>query len=141
MRRIGASHPAFAKSKVLTRNENIVGQEISTKTISIHDPSGYGIARLNKFMLETSWLMVPDGMDMREAAVVAAQFKASFVKVKITRRVEIASLGPAGSRAAQSTSGAFMTKSPLTKCDGRRGETALWQRSGPVDCISLNSQD
>ena len=77
-------------------------------------PIGYALAHLNKSMLEISCLLVPDGIDTTEAvAAVAAQFQASYVKVKITRPAEVASLKRAGFQVAQPTWGAFMIK-PLT---------------------------
>ena len=77
-------------------------------------PLGYAFAHLNKSVLEISCLLVPTEIDTTEAvAAVVAQFKASYVKVKVTRPVEVASLRRAGFQVAQPTWGAFMVK-PLT---------------------------
>ncbi len=77
-------------------------------------PIGYALAHLNKSMLEISCLLVPAGIDTTEAvAAVAARLQASYVKVKITRPTEVASLKRAGFQVAQPTWGAFMLK-PLT---------------------------
>lgn len=75
---------------------------------------GYALARLKKSTLEISSLLLPQGIDATEAvAAVVAQFKASFIKVKITRPCEATSLARAGFQVAQPTWGAFMVK-PLT---------------------------
>ena len=75
---------------------------------------GYALTHLSKSMLEISCLLTPDGIDTTEAvAAVVAHFQASYVKVKITRPVEVASLKRAGFQVAQPTWGAFMVK-PLT---------------------------
>ena len=77
-------------------------------------PLGYVFAHLNNSMLEISCLLVPDGIDTTEAvAAVVAQFQTSYVKVKITRPIDVVSLGRAGFQVAQPTWGAFMVK-PLT---------------------------
>ncbi|MBI5033929.1 MAG: GNAT family N-acetyltransferase [Chloroflexi bacterium] len=77
-------------------------------------PLGYAFAHLNKSTLEINCLLVPTEIDTTEAvAAVVAQFKASYVKVKVTRPVEVASLKRAGFQVAQPTWGAFMLK-PLT---------------------------
>jgi GNAT superfamily N-acetyltransferase len=77
-------------------------------------PIGYALAHLDELIMEISCLLVPNEIDATEAvAAVAAQFQASYVKVKITRPVESASLRRAGFQVAQPTWGAFMVK-PLT---------------------------
>lgn len=77
-------------------------------------PIGYALAHLERSILEINCLLVPPEIDTTEAvAAVAAQFQASYVKVKITRPVECASLKRAGFQVAQPTWGAFMVK-PLT---------------------------
>lgn len=79
-----------------------------------NQPLGYAFAHLNKSVVEISCLLVPTEIDTTEAvAAVVAQFKASYVKVKVTRPVEVASLKRAGFQVAQPTWGAFMVK-PLT---------------------------
>lgn len=74
-------------------------------------PVGYALAHLNQTVLNISSLLVSDGIDMSEAvAAVAAELKASYIKVKINRPVEIESLKRAGFHVAQPTWGAIMLK-------------------------------
>ena len=75
---------------------------------------GYAFAHQNKLTLDISCLLIPDEIDVTEAvAAVVAQFHAAYIKVKITRPVEVARLTRAGFQIAQPTWGAFMIK-PLT---------------------------
>jgi GNAT superfamily N-acetyltransferase len=74
-------------------------------------PVGYALAHLNKPVLNISSLLVSDGIDTSEAvAAVVAELKASYVKVKINRPVEIKCLRRAGFHVAQPTWGAIMLK-------------------------------
>jgi len=77
-------------------------------------PVGYAIARISKSILNISSLLLSKGIDVTEAvAAVVNELKTEYVKVKITRPVEIASLQRAGYQVAHPTWGAFMLK-PLT---------------------------
>jgi hypothetical protein len=77
-------------------------------------PVGYALARVNKSVLSISSMLLPNGTDATEAvAAVANELKATYVKVKVSRPVDIASLRQAGYQIAHPTWGAFMLK-PLT---------------------------
>ena len=75
---------------------------------------GYALARLNKSILEISSLLLASYIEPTEAvAAVVSKIKSQYVKVKITRPVEISSLQCAGYQVAHPTWGAIMMK-PLT---------------------------
>ena len=77
-------------------------------------PVGYAIAKRNKSILDISSLLLTLDTDVTEAvAAIVIEVKTPYVKVKITRPVEIASLEQAGYRVAHPTWGAFMLK-PLS---------------------------
>jgi len=76
-----------------------------------HRPIGYVITQKDKSFLTISSLILTLGTDISEAvAAVVNEIKTDYVKVKITRPVEIASLKRAGYRVAHPTWGAFMLK-------------------------------
>ena len=87
-------------------------------------PVGYAIAQKNKSILNISSLLLTLDTDVTEAvAAVVNEVKTAYVKVKITRPVEIASLRRAGYLIAHPTWGAFMLKPLLpdvTVDDARR---------------------
>ena len=73
---------------------------------------GYAIAKKSKTLLNISSLLLSIDTDLVEAvAAVVNELKTPYVKVKITRPVEIASLQSAGYQVAHPTWGAFMLKS------------------------------
>ena len=75
-------------------------------------PVGYALAHVNKSMLNISSLLLTIDTDVTEAvAAVVNELKTTYVKVKITRPIEIDSLRLAGYRVAHPTWGAFMLKS------------------------------
>jgi len=77
-------------------------------------PIGYALVQKSKSILNISNLLLSKGIDVTEAvAAVVNELKTEYVKVKITRPVEIASLQHAGYQVAHPTWGAFMLK-PLT---------------------------
>jgi GNAT superfamily N-acetyltransferase len=74
-------------------------------------PIGYALARIDKDILDVSSVLLYPGVDITEAvAAIANEMKSSYVKVKITRPIEIASLREAGYQVAHPTWGAFMLK-------------------------------
>jgi len=74
-------------------------------------PVGYAISQRNKSILNISSLLLPRDVDVTEAvAAVVNEIKAPYVKVKISRPIEIASLRHAGFKVAQPTWGGFMLK-------------------------------
>jgi GNAT superfamily N-acetyltransferase len=76
-----------------------------------HRQVGYALAHKNKSILNISSLLLSRDIDVPEAvAAVVNEIKAPYVKVKISRPVEIASLRNAGYQVAQPTWGAFMLK-------------------------------
>lgn len=85
---------------------------------------GYALAHNNKSILNISSLLLPKGADVTEAvAAVVNEIKAPYVKIKISRPVEIDSLRNAGYQVAQPTWGAFMLKPLVTNVtvdDARR---------------------
>ena len=85
---------------------------------------GYALAHLDGSLLNISNVLVMDGIDVTEAvAAVVAELQASYVKVRVSRPVEIASLQRAGFQVAQPTWGTFMIKpltSQVTVQDARR---------------------
>jgi len=77
-------------------------------------PVGYAISQKSKSILNISSLLLSRDVDVTEAvAAVVNEIKTPYIKVKITRPVEIASLRHAGFKVAQPTWGGFMLK-PLT---------------------------
>ena len=73
---------------------------------------GYAIAQKSKILLNISSLLLSRAADTTEAvAAVVNEVKTPYVKIKITRPVEIASLQHAGYQVAHPTWGAFMLKS------------------------------
>jgi len=77
-------------------------------------PVGYAISQRNKSILNISSLLLSGDVDVTEAvAAVVNEIKTPYVKVKISRPVEIASLRHAGFKVAQPTWGGFMLK-PIT---------------------------
>jgi len=86
-------------------------------------PIGYAIAQKNKSILNISSLMLTLGTDVTEAiAAIVNEVKTAYVKVKITRPVEIAKLRRAGYQVAHPTWGAFMLKTivpEVTVADAR----------------------
>jgi len=77
-------------------------------------PVGYAFAHADQTMLAINNLTLEDRIDAAEAiAAVAAELKSAYIKVKVTRPVEIASLRRAGYHVAQPTWNGFMIK-PLT---------------------------
>jgi len=87
-------------------------------------PIGYAFVHADPSMLKISNLTLKLGADIAEAvAAITAELKSTYVQVKITRPVEIESLGRAGYQVAHPTWGAFMVK-PLvpdvTANDARR---------------------
>jgi len=87
-------------------------------------PIGYAFVHTDQSMLKISNLTLKLGTDAAEAvAAVTAELKSSYVQVKITRPIEIASLRRAGYQVAHPTWGAFMVKSltpDVTVEDARR---------------------
>lgn len=76
-----------------------------------HRLVGYAFAHKNKSVLNISNLLLSRDIDVTEAiAAVVSEIKTPYVKVKISRPVEIASLRDAGFQVAQPTWGAFMLK-------------------------------
>ena len=74
-------------------------------------PVGYALAHSNKTLLDVSSVLLVDGVDVAEAvAAVVAEVKTTYVKVKVSRPVEMSSLKRAGFRVAHPTWGAFMIK-------------------------------
>ena len=74
-------------------------------------PVGYALAHKNKSLLNISSIFLSRDIDVIEAvAAVVNEIKAPYVKVKISRPVEIVSLRNAGFQVAQPTWGAFMLK-------------------------------
>jgi len=77
-------------------------------------PVGYALAHKNKSILNISSLLLSRDLDVTEAvAAVVNEIKTPYIKVKITRPTEVASLQNAGYQVAHPTWGAFMLK-PLT---------------------------
>jgi len=87
-------------------------------------PIGYAFVQADQSILRISNLTLKLGADAAEAvAAVTAELKSSYVQVRITRPVEIASLRRAGYQVASPTWGAFMVKPLLpnvTIDDARR---------------------
>jgi GNAT superfamily N-acetyltransferase len=87
-------------------------------------PVGYAIIQTDKSILNVNYLLLQAGIDATEAvAAVAAEKKASFVQVKISRPVDMSSLQRAGDRIAHPDWEAFMVKplvDSLTVGDARR---------------------
>jgi len=87
-------------------------------------PVGYALMRADKSLLSVSSLMLREEIDAAEAvAALAANLKASYVRVALSRPVDIASLRDAGYRVAHPNWGAFMLKpllSEITVEDARR---------------------
>lgn len=76
-----------------------------------HRPIGYAITQKDKSILHISSLLISLGTDISEAvAAIVNELKTDYVKVKITRPIEIASLKRAGYHVAHPTWGAFMLK-------------------------------
>lgn len=74
-------------------------------------PVGYALAHSNKTMLNISSLLLSDDTDVTEAvAAVVTQLKTTYVKVKVSRPIEISGLKRAGFQVAHPTWGAFMLK-------------------------------
>jgi GNAT superfamily N-acetyltransferase len=77
-------------------------------------PVGYALAHLDNAILNISSLLLSRDVDVTEAvAAVVTEMKTAYVKVKISRPVEIASLSRAGYRVTNPNWDAFMVK-PLT---------------------------
>ena len=75
-------------------------------------PVGYALAHKNKDILNISNLLLSRDINVTEAvAAVANEIKTAYVKVKISRPVDIASLRYAGFQVAHPSWGAFMLKS------------------------------
>lgn len=74
-------------------------------------PVGYALVNKNKSLLTISSLLLPKDADVTEAvAAVVNEIKVPYVKVKISRPVEIESLRRSGFHVAQPTWGAIMLK-------------------------------
>ena len=74
-------------------------------------PVGYAIAQKNKSVLNISSLLLSRGIDVTEAvAAVVNEIKTPYIKVKISRPIEITNLRNAGYQVAHPTWGAFMVK-------------------------------
>jgi len=72
---------------------------------------GYALAHGNKTILNISNLLLRNGVDAAEAvAAVASGLKTSYVQVKVSRPIEMASLRRAGYQVAHPDWGAFMVK-------------------------------
>jgi len=77
---------------------------------------GYALVHKNKSILNISSLLLSKETDVTEAvAAVVNEIKVPYVKVKISRPVEIVSLRNAGFQVAQPTWGAFMLKPLITE--------------------------
>jgi len=77
-------------------------------------PIGYAFIHTDQSILKISNLTLKLGADAAEAvAAITAELKSSYVQVKITRPIEIASMRRAGYQVAHPTWGAFMVKSLL----------------------------
>ena len=87
-------------------------------------PVGYALAHLHKEILHISNVLLDRDIDIVEAvAAVVAEVKSTYVKVNVTRPVEIARLQRAGFRVAHPDYNAFMLKSlvsNLTPTDARQ---------------------
>jgi len=74
-------------------------------------PIGYAFVHADGSMLKISNLTLKLGADAAEAvAAITAELKSSYIQVKITRPIEIASLRRAGYQVAHPTWGTFMIK-------------------------------
>jgi len=74
-------------------------------------PVGYALAHANKTILYICNLLLHDSFDVSEAvAAVVTEVKTQYVKVKISRPVEIAGMQQGGFRVAQPTGHTFMIK-------------------------------
>jgi len=110
-------HTPFSRSRLVNLADIWIVQENG-------HPIGYGFVHTDQSMLKISNLTLNLGIDAAEAvAAITAELKSSYVQVKITRPIEIASLRSAGYQVAHPTWGAFMVK-PLvpdvTADDARR---------------------
>ena len=110
-------HTPFARLRLVDLSDIWIVQENG-------HPIGYAFAHVDGPMLKISNLTLKLGADAAEAvAAITAELKSSYVQVKITRPVEIASLRHAGYQAAHPTWGAFMLKPlvpDMTVDDARR---------------------
>ena len=98
-------HTPFARLRLVDLSDLWILQENG-------HPIGYAIVHTDQSMLKISDLTLKLGADAAEAvAAVTAKLKSSYVQVKITRPIEIASLRRAGYHVAHPTWGAFMVKS------------------------------
>ena len=110
-------HTPFARLQLVFLSDIWIVQENG-------HPIGYAFVHADPSMLKISNLTLKLGADIAEAvAAITAELKSTYVQVKITRPVEIESLGRAGYQVAHPTWGAFMVK-PLvpdvTADDARR---------------------
>ena len=110
-------HTPFARLQLVNLSDIWIVQENG-------HPIGYAFIHAGPSMLKISNLTLKLGADISEAvAAITAELKSIYVQVKITRPVEIESLGRAGYQVAHPTWGAFMVK-PLapdvTVDDARR---------------------
>lgn len=97
-------HTPFARLRIVNPNEIWILQENNCNV-------GYAIAQTNGAMIKVSNLLLRKGNDAAEAiSALTAELKGSYVQVKISRPVEIASLRRAGYKVAQPTWDGFMVK-------------------------------
>jgi GNAT superfamily N-acetyltransferase len=72
---------------------------------------GYALAHQDKSILNVSSLLIRDGIDMAEAvAALVAEIQSSFVRVKLSRPIDIYSLRQSGYQVARPDWGVFMLK-------------------------------
>lgn len=101
-------HAPFARLRDRVRNEDIYLLWENDR------PVGYALAAVNQSILVVSDLLLRKEVNPAEAvAAVASRTKTTYVQVKVSRPVEIASLRQAGYRVAHPDWSAFMVK-PIT---------------------------
>jgi GNAT superfamily N-acetyltransferase len=105
-------HLGFAwRHKPFARLRDKVGLEDIWVLWQNNKPVGYALAQVDRAVLEISDLLLKSGVDPAEAvAAVAAGRKTLFVKVRVSRPGDIASLRRAGYQVAHPDWGAFMIK-------------------------------
>jgi len=97
-------HTPFARLQLVNLSDIWIVQENG-------HPIGYAFVHADSTMLKISNLTLKLGADIAEAvAAITAELKSTYVQVKITRPVEIASLQRAGYQVSHPTWGAFMVK-------------------------------
>jgi len=97
-------HTPFARLQLVNLSDIWIVQENG-------HPIGYAFVHADPSMLKVSNLTLKLGTDIAEAvAAITAELKSTYVQVKVTRPVEIESLGRAGYQVAHPTWGAFMVK-------------------------------